>query len=67
MITVDPYEMNLRYTYDIREWMSINTSLTAAYYDYRSSIYHMFFDNNKYYTWTVDVPYMNKLPMKWVG
>lgn len=65
MITIEPYEMKLRYTYDIQKWMSINESLTAAFYDYHQSVYHLFFDNNKYFTWTVNVSYMNKLPMTW--
>lgn len=66
MITIDPYEMKLRYTYDIQKWMSINDSLTAAFFDYRKSIYHLFLDNNRYYTWTVNISYMNSLPMSWV-
>mgnify|MGYP006938800584 CR=1 FL=1 len=66
MITIDPYEMKLRFTYDIQKWMSINDTLTAAFYDYRKNVYHLFFDNNRYYTWTVNVSYMNSLPMSWV-
>uniref|UniRef100_A0A6P6YGY3 Uncharacterized protein LOC113798200 n=1 Tax=Dermatophagoides pteronyssinus TaxID=6956 RepID=A0A6P6YGY3_DERPT len=65
MITIDPYEMKLRFTYDIQKWMSINDSLTAAFFDYRKSIYHLFLDNNRYYTWTVNISYMNSLPMSW--
>ncbi|KAH7638967.1 hypothetical protein HUG17_3000 [Dermatophagoides farinae] len=65
MITIDPYEMKLRFTYDIQKWMSINDTLTAAFYDYRKNVYHLFFDNNRYYTWTVNVSYMNSLPMSW--
>lgn len=66
MITIDPYEMHLRYTYDMNKWMSINQTLTAAYYDYKKSEYHLFFDKNVYRVWTVNVPYMNRLPMSWV-
>lgn len=66
MITIDPYEMKLRFTYDIQKWMSINDTLTAVFYDYRKNVYHLFFDNNRYYTWTVNVSYMNSLPMSWV-
>ncbi|KPM10583.1 hypothetical protein QR98_0091420 [Sarcoptes scabiei] len=65
MITIDPYEMNLRYTYDIRQWMSINETITAAFFDYHQSVYHFFFENNRYRKWTVNVPYMNSLPMTW--
>lgn len=66
MITIDPYEMILRFTYDISKWMSINETITAAYYDYKDSVYHLFFDHNRYYTWTVNVTFQNGLPMSWV-
>lgn len=66
MITIDPYEMHPRYTYDIRKWMGINETLTAVFYDYRSSEYHIFLAHNKYYKWTVNVTFMNRLPMSWV-
>lgn len=66
MITIDPYEMRLRFTYDIKKWMSINETITAAYYDYRSHEYHFFFDNNLYRIWKVNVSVMNSLPMSWV-
>lgn len=67
MITIDPYEMDLRYTYDINKWMAINETITAAYYDYHRAVYHFFFDNNRYRTWTVNVTYQNRLPMSWVS
>ncbi|KAJ6219307.1 hypothetical protein RDWZM_005119 [Blomia tropicalis] len=65
MITIDPYEMDLRFTYDLRKWMSINETITGAFYDYHNHIYHLFFANNRYRTWTVNVTRQNSLPMSW--
>ena len=66
MITIDPYEMRLRYTYDLRKWMGINETITAAHYDYHTSEYHLFFNDNQYRTWKVNVSLQNSLPMSWV-
>lgn len=65
MITIDPYDMRLRRTYDMQQWMKLNDSMTAAHYDYDRSIYHLFFENNVYRTWTVNRTLMGKLPMGW--
>ena len=67
MITIDPYDMRLRYTYDLAKWMSINETITAAFYDFRSHVYHFFFDQNRYRTWKVNVTFQNSLPMSWVS
>ena len=66
MTVIDPYKMDLRFTYDISKWMAINETITATYYDYRDHSFHLFFDNNKYRIWKVNVSLMNKLPMGWV-
>jgi len=65
MTVIDPYKMELRFTYDINKWMAINETITATYYDYRTHSFHMFFNNNKYRIWKVNVSLMNSLPMGW--
>lgn len=65
MITIDPLEMRLRYTYDISKWMNISEPITATFYDYRTHVYHFFFNQNGYRTWQVNVTFMNNLPMSW--
>lgn len=67
MVTIDPLEMRLRYTYDISRWMNMSEPITATFYDYRTHVYHFFFDQNGYRTWQVNVTFMNSLPMSWVS
>jgi hypothetical protein len=66
MTVIDPYKMELRFTYDVQQWMSINETITATYYDYRLHRFHLFFSHNKYHIWKVNVSLMNSLPMGWV-
>lgn len=61
---VDPFKMELRFTYDI-EWMNITDVITAAFYDYKKQKFYLFHHHNLFHVWHVNTTLMKSLPMGW--